>query len=153
MFPGMRLYADTAISVTVEPNRTTTTPDIVPRPVDPFILVAIDHCPWGFRSTPTLNDWGLDCDSGYGGAPVDVRVEVEGIAGTPTEDQHHSFSMPAQRWFFELHDAVPGDYVVSVTPAAGPVVWQLVPWQSVNTRLRLDRGIAYALFSFWYITP
>ena len=152
VFPGLHLYADSAIAVTVEPNRTTTI-DIVPRPVAPFIMIAIDHCPWGFGSTPIWpDDWG-SCDSGYWGAPVDVQVDINGVAGTATSDTHYSFSIPKSLWYRELDNAVPGDYEVSVTPAAGPIAWRIVPWQSANTRVRLDRGIAYALFSFWYITP
>lgn len=152
IFPGMRLYADSTIGVTVEPNRTVDLQDVVPRPVDPFIVVAIDYCPWGLRNPPTLIDWG-NCDSGYWGAPVNIQVDVRGVAGTPTSGRHYSFSIPRGQVFYELHDVAPGEYDVSVVPAAAPVAWRLVPWQSSSTRLQLERGISYELFSFWHITP
>ena len=152
VFPQMRLYADTAISVRVEPNRTVNVQDVVPRPVDPFIVVAVDHCPWGFLNPPTLNDWGA-CDSGYWGAPVDVQVDLNGVVGTPTSGQHYSFSIRRNQWFYQINGAVPGDYDVSIALAAGPVAWQLVPWQNSTSRLHLDRGLGYELFSFWYVAP
>jgi hypothetical protein len=112
-------------------------------------MIAIDHCPWGLSGPPTWDDWG-QCDTGYWGAPVNIQVDVNGVAGTPTSGRHYSFSIPAWQVSYELRDAVPGDYDVSVAPAAGPVVWRLVPWQSSSTRLRLDRGMGYTIFSFWF---
>jgi hypothetical protein len=104
-----------------------------------------------FRSPPTVGDWYENCYVDWA-APVDVQVEINGVAGTATSGRHYSSVIPARQWFLELHDAVPGDYVVTVTPGPAPVPWQIAPWQSLNTRLHLERGIGYALFSFWHGT-
>jgi hypothetical protein len=145
---GGHLYADTAITVTVEPNRTIDLGVVVPRPVDPFIVVAMNHCRWVFSSEPTLEDW-VDCDGGLWGAPVDVLVEVNGVVGTPTSGRYYSFFIKAGQLSYELRDALPGDYIATVAPTVDSPAWRLAPWQNYATRLRVDHGIAYALFSFW----
>lgn len=149
IFPDMRLYADTALTVTVLKDQTVVLPELVLRPVAPFIVVATEVCPWGFASVPSYNDWG-NCDSGYWGG-IEVRVEVRGIAGTTTDGVLYSFSIPRDRWFTELHDVRIGEYDVSVVPVDSSTAWQLLPWQQSPMRLRVDQGLAYAEFDFWYL--
>ena len=146
VFPAMRLYADTVISVTVLPNQTVFLPEMVLRPVEPFMVIATETCPWGFSGPPTFQDWG-DCDSGYWGG-IDVAVEVRGIAGTATAGASYSLSIPRDRWFVELHDIPVGEYQVDVVQ--GGSGWRLLPWQSSPVRLRVDRGLAYVEFDYWY---
>jgi len=146
VFPNMRLYADTVINVTVLPNQTVILPEMVLRPVAPFVVIATEVCPWGFSGPPTLQDWG-NCDSGYWGG-VDAAVEVRGIAGTPTAGARYSLSIPRDRWHVELHDVPAGEYDVDVVPVNS--WWRLLPWQSSPVRLRVERGLAYAEFDYWY---
>jgi hypothetical protein len=146
VFPEMRLYADTMISVTVLANQTVVLPEMVLRPVAPFVVIATEICPSGFSGPPTFQDWG-DCDSGYWGG-VDVAVEVQGIAGTATAGIRYSLSIPSYRWFVELHDVPLGEYEVDVVPVRSG--WRLLPWQSSPVRLRVDQGLSYAEFDFWF---
>ncbi len=145
-FPSMRLYADTMITVTVLPNQTVIVPEMVPRPVAPFIIIAIHSCPWGFSGPPTAQDWG-DCDSGYWGG-VDAAVEVQGIAGTATAGVRYSLFMPSDRWHVEVRGAPAGEYEVFLVPVNR--MWRLLPWQSSPVRFRVDRGLAYVELNYWY---
>jgi len=146
VFPGLRLFADTLVKATVLPNQTTIIPEMVPNTVAPFIIIAVERCPWGFSAPPTYQDWG-NCDSGYWGG-VDAAVEVRGIAGTATAGLSYSRSIPSDRWHVELHEMPLGEYEVSVVPVSS--IWRLLPWQSPTVRLRVDRGLAYAEFDYWY---
>jgi hypothetical protein len=146
IFPGLRLFADTLVKVTVLPNQTTIIPEMVPNTVAPFIIIAVESCPWGFSAPPTYQDW-WDCDSGYWGG-VDAAVEVQGIAGTATAGVSYSRFIPKERWHVELHDIPLGEYEVSVVPVRRE--WRLLPWQSSAARLRVVRGLAYAEFDYWY---
>jgi len=146
VFPTLRLYADTVITVTVLPDRTITPPEMVLRPVEPFIVIATETCPWGFSGPPTFEDWG-NCDSGYWGG-IDVTVDVLGIAGTATAGFRYSLFIPKVRWYAELHDVPVGEYEVHAGPVGGG--WQLLPWQSSLARIRVDRGLSYVEFDYWY---
>jgi hypothetical protein len=147
VFPTLRLYADTALTVTVLPNQTITLPELVLRPVDPFILIATETCPWGFNGPPTPQDWG-NCDGGYWGG-IDVSIEVLGIAGTATAGFHSSFTIPRDRWHVELRNVPLGEYEVHVSPVGAG--WQLLPWQSSPSRIRVDRGLSFLEFDYWYL--
>ncbi len=147
VFP-MRLFADTLVKVTVLPNQTTIIPEMVPSTVAPFIIIAIEHCLWGFSSPPTLQDWG-ECDGegpSWGG--VDAAVEVRGIPGTATAGVRYSLFIPSNRWHVEVHGAPAGEYEVFLVPVNR--MWRLLPWQSSPVRFRVDRGLAYLEFDYWY---
>jgi hypothetical protein len=154
VFPGMRLFADTAIAVTVLPNQEIAVSEVVPRSIPPFVLVATEMCPLlSFSSPPTPTDWGA-CDSGYWGG-LDVDLELRGVAGTATAGVSRSFSILQDSWFTRIDGLPSGEYDVSAvsTPRASGAcnsgTWRIVPWRSLTVQISAEAGVAYAEFEFW----
>lgn len=155
VFGSVQFSFDTTLKITVRANETVVVPEVAMRPVAPFLIVATEMCPWSLAGPPTPEDWG-NCDSGYWGG-LDVKVEVNGVAGTATAAVHHTFTIAQDQWFVELHDIPRGEYDVSgvVTPRASGLWfpcstgWRLVPWRASPVRRRLDGGLAYTEFEYW----
>ena len=155
IFPGMQLSFDSSFTVTVLANQSVAIPEVMLRPVAPFLVIATETCPWAVSGPMTLHAWG-NCDSGYWGG-LDVQVDVNGIAGSPTAGIHQSFLIKQETWFAELRSLPPGEYEVSgtakqrLTGAARTCQtgWQLVPWRAAVQRMRVDDGLAYTEFEFW----
>ncbi len=163
IFPGLHLYSDTTLTVEVVEGEITVLPDLLLRPRAPLLLVGVNRCPWALPDPPTPDDWG-NCDSGYWGG-VDVRIEVNGVAGTSTDGVHFEATIgPAQYtewatswddtpWSAHFDVTVPGEYdvrLVDVAPSISGATWELVPWQSATTRVRVGQGLSYVGFDFWY---
>jgi hypothetical protein len=154
VFPAMRLFADTAIAVTVLPDQAIAVPEVAPRSIPPFVLVATEMCPFtSFSSPPTLSDWG-DCDGGYWGG-LDVAFELRGVAGTATAGVSRSFSILQDSWFTRIDGLPSGEYDVSAvsTPTStfscNGGTWRIVPWRSLTVQISAEAGVAYAEFEFW----
>ena len=153
VFPGVRLFADTTIAVTVLPNQAVAVPEVVPRSLPPFVLVATEMCPFSSTSPPTPADWG-ECDSGWWGG-LDVAFELRGVAGTATAGVSRSFSIVQDSWFARIDGLPSGEYDVSAVSTATTVfacnggTWRIVPWRSLTVRISVEAGVTYAEFEFW----
>lgn len=160
-YPGLRTYADTSLTVDVVAGMTTVVPDLLLRPRDPLLLIAINPCSWALPDPPTQYEFHVcDATGDYRGFP-DVQIEVNGVAGTGTAGVHYEAAIrPSvgnpywEAWednIFTAHfDTVaPGDYDVSVV-RVGPDPWQLVPWQAATTRVTVAQGLSYVRLDFWH---
>ena len=154
VFPAMQLSHDSTIVVKVRDGRSLVLPELVLRPVAPFLVVATEICPWTMSGPPTTEDWG-NCDSGYWGG-LDVEVLVRGVPGTSTEGISRAVLIKQNEHYTELRTLPVGEY--DVTGTAKPRVganfpcatgWRLVPWRAATQRMRLNGGLAYTEFEFW----
>jgi hypothetical protein len=162
VFPGLQLYADTTLVLDVLAGETTVIPPVLLRPRAPVLLIAVETCPWDLPNPPTITHWG-DCDSGYWGG-ADVRVKVDGVAGTSTAGIHLEtevgparYSFPPSSWEntpWSKHFALaPGEYDVSlvrVAPSSNGTPWNLVPWQAALRRVKVTPPLAYVEFDFYW---
>jgi hypothetical protein len=157
---GLRTHADTTLTVDIVAGKTTVIPDLLLRPRDPLLLIAINPCPWALPDPPTQFEFSVCDESGDYGYP-DVQIEVNGVAGTGTAGVHYETairpSLGSGYWetwednnfTAHFHVIVAGDYDVSVVHV-GPDPWQLVPWQTASRRVTVEQGLSYVEFDFWH---
>lgn len=153
VYPGLHLYADTAVTVDVAAGETVAVPAVAMRPLDQrIVLVEVSRCPWALPDEDHTS-----CDSYPGG--VNVRLEVVGVPGSPTAGLHYEGSIPDSpppylgTWddtYFSTHFsvAVSGEYDVRLTSIPSP--WQLSPGQTSTRRIVVGQGVTSLGFHFWF---